>query len=135
MSTPGEWGMIDLFDDPFEQYDPRMPKTSSLRRIEDINMIHAYRITTSAEYGRKTDPDKPLKVVIDISKAEQANSFSIMEVAQAAATCIRDIFPQSLGVPLVLKDKNKEVVFEPPFSAVHKKNEEPAEKVVPPNGP
>jgi hypothetical protein len=135
MSTPGEWHMIGLFDDPFEQYDPRMPKTSSLSRAEDLNMIYAYGITTSAVFGRETNPDKPLKVVIDISKAEQKHSFSIIEVARAAATCIRDIFPQNLGVPLVLRDKDKEVVFEPPFDAAVKKNEDPAEQVVPPNGP
>ena len=116
MSTPGEWHMIELFDDPFEQYDPRKPKTSNLRRIEDINMIHAYGITTSAAYGRQTDPDKPLRLVIDISKAEKSCSFSIMEVAQAAATCIRDLFPKNPDVPLMLKTKEGEVLFEPPFA-------------------
>lgn len=115
MSTPGEWNMIELFDDPFEQYDPRMPKTSNLRRTEDINMIYAYEITTFAVYGRKTDPDKPLKLVIDVSKARKSCSFSIIEVAQAAAICIRDLFPRNADVPLVLKDKHQEVVFEPPF--------------------
>ena len=135
MSTPGEWQMIGLFDDPFEQYDPRMPKASTLSRAEDLNMIYAYGITTSAVFGSETDPDKPLKLVIDISKAEQTHSFSVIEVARAAATCIRDIFPQNLGVPLVLKDKDKEVAFEPPFDAASKKNEDPAEQAVPPNGP
>jgi hypothetical protein len=134
MSTPGEWHMIELFDDPFEQYDPRMPKTSALSRAQDLNMIYAYGITITGVYGRKADPDKPLKVVIDISKAEQTHSFSIMEVARAAANCIRDLFPQNLGVPLVLKDKAKEAVFEPPFDNANKKNEKPAEQVVSPNG-
>ena len=134
MSTPGEWHLIGLFDDPFEQYDPRMPKTSALSRAEDLNMIYAYGITTSAVYGRKADPDKPLKLVIDISKAEQAHLFSIMEVARAAATCIRDVFPQSLGVPLVLKDKDKEIEFEPPFGAATKKIKEEAEQDVPSDG-
>ena len=118
MSTPGEWLMIDLFDDPFEQYDPRVPKTSSLRRIEDINMIHAYGISTSAVYGRKNEPDKPLRLVIDISKAEKSFSFTIMEVAQATATCIRDLFPKNPDVPLMLKTKDGEVLFEPPFAPI-----------------
>ena len=117
MSTHGNWLMVELFDDPFEQYDPRMPKTSSLRRIEDINMIYAYGITTTAVFGRETDPDKPLRLVIDISKAEKAASFSIMEVAQAAANCIRDRFPRNPDVPLMLKTKDKEIPFEPPFAA------------------
>jgi hypothetical protein len=124
MSTPGEWQMIELFDDPFEQYDPRRPKTSALSRAEDLNLIYAYGITISSILGRETDPDKPLKVVIDISMAEQAHAFSILEVAQAAATCIRDSFPQNL-----------EVVFEPPFDAAVDKKEDSAKPVVPPNGP
>jgi len=115
MSTEGGWGMIDLFDDPFEQYDPRKPATSGLRRIEDLNMIYAYGITTSAVFGSKTHPDVPVKLVIDISAANKAREFSIMDVAKAAAVCIRDLFPKSRGVPLVLKDKDKEVAFEPPF--------------------
>ena len=59
--------------------------------------------------------------VIDISKADQTNEFSVMEVARAAAVCIRDLFPKSLGVPLVLKDKDREVEFEPPFATADKK--------------
>lgn len=128
MSTPGEWQMIELFDDPFEQYDPRIPKTSSLRRIEDINMIHAYGITTSAVYGRPTDPDKPLRLVIDISKAEMSCSFSIMEVAQATATCIRELFPKNPDVPLMLKTKDGEVLFEPPFAPGRDVKKDGAEK-------
>jgi hypothetical protein len=115
MSTEGGWGMIDLFDDPFEQYDPRKPATSGRAKTEDLNMIYAYGITTSAVYGSKTHPDVPVKLVIDISGANKAHEFSIMDVAKAAAVCIRDAFPKSRGVPLVLKDKDKEVEFEPPF--------------------
>jgi len=131
MSTPGEWGMIELFDDPFEQYDPRMPKTSSLRRIDDINMIHAYGMTTSAVYGRPTDPDKPLRLVIDISKANppQSCSFSIMEVARAAATCIRDLFPKNPDVPLMLKTKDGEALFEPAFAPSSNDKKDQAEQV------
>ena len=128
MSTPGDWLMIELFDDPFEQYDPRMPKTSNLSRGEDLNMIYAYSIKTSAVYGNKPNLDKPVKLVIDISNAEKANEFSIMEVAREAAICIRDLFPKTLGVPLVLKDKDKEVVFEPPFDATNKKIQTQAEQ-------
>jgi hypothetical protein len=115
MSTEGGWGRIDLFDDPFEQYDPRRPATNGLGRTEDLNMIFAYGITTSAVYDAKSNPDVPVKLVIDISGASKAHKFSIMEVAQAAAACIRDLFPKDRGVPLVLKDKDKEVEFEPPF--------------------
>jgi hypothetical protein len=129
MSTPGEWHMIELFDDPFEQYDPRMPKTSSLRRIEDINMIYAYGITTSAVYGRQTDPDKPLRLVIDISKAEKSCSFSILEVAQATATCIRELFPKNPDVPLMLKTKDGEILFEPPFAPSSDDKKDQAEQV------
>ena len=115
MSTEGGWGMINLFDDPFEQYDPRKPATSGLRRSEDLNMIYAYGITTSAVYDATSKPDVPVKLVIDISKATKAQEFEIMDVAKAAAVCIRDLFPKSRGVPLVLKYKDKEVEFEPPF--------------------
>ena len=115
MNTEGGWGMITLFDDPFEQYDPRKPATSGRARTEDLNMIYAYGITTSAVYGSKTNPDVPVKLVIDISVANKAHEFSIMDVAKAAAVCIRDLFPKSRGVPLVLKDKDKEMEFEPPF--------------------
>lgn len=113
--TPGNWNMINLFDDPFEQYDPRRPTTSGIKRSEDLNMIYAYGITISSVFNDKSDVDKPSKLVIDISKAHQANGFSILEVAQAAAVCIRDLYPRNLGVPLVLKDREKEVEFEPPF--------------------
>ncbi len=133
--TPGNWNMINLFDDPFEQYDPRRPTTSGIQRSEDLNMIYACGITTSAVHGSKSDPDKPDKLVIDISKAHEENGFSIMEVARAAAVCIRDLFPKSLGVPLVLKDKDKEVEFEPPFVAAEKKDPTPAEQATAPNGP
>jgi hypothetical protein len=118
MSSPGNWQLIELFDDPFEQYDPRKPKASALQREEDLNMIYAYSITTSAVYGDQANPDKPVKFVIDISHAQKTQEFSIEEVAKCAAVCIRDCFPKSLGVRLVLKDKDKEVDFEPPFEAV-----------------
>lgn len=131
LSTPGDWGMIDLFDDPFEQYDPRRPTTSGLPRHEDLNLIYAYGITTSAVFGDKTTPDKPVKLVIDISNAEQPNEFSIMEVARAAAVCIRDLLPKSLGVPLVLKNKDKEVALEPPFEATDQKTPTPAGQAAP----
>ncbi len=134
MSTPGNWNMISLFDDPFEQYDPRRPSTSGLPRNEDLNLIYAYGITISAVFGDKVNLDKPVKLVIDISMAEQPHEFGIMEVARAAAVCIRDLFPQPLGVPLVLKDKDKEVEFEPPFEAVDKKDSPPAEQAVPSAG-
>src|SRR6476660_5861100 len=100
--TPGNWGMLCLFDDPFEQYDRRQPTSSGLPRGEDLNMIHAYGITISGVYDPKIKSDKPVKIVIDISQAKQQNQFSIMEVAQDAALCIRDLFPKTLGVPLVL---------------------------------
>jgi hypothetical protein len=92
-------------------------------------MIYAYGISTSAVYGRKDEPDKPLWLVIDISKAEKSCSFSIMEVAQATATCIRDLFPKNPDVPLMLKTKDGEVLFEPPFAPISddKKDAEQAE--------
>lgn len=114
--TPGNWNMIQLFDDPFEQYDPRQPATGSTRKSEDLNMIYAYGITTSAVFGVESDPDQPVKLVINITDAEKAHSFTVLEVAQAAAVCIRDLFPKNSGVPLVLKNKDGETAFEPPFA-------------------
>lgn len=115
--NPGNWNMIKLFDDPFEQFDPRRTTTSGIPHREDLNMIYAYGIKTMAVYGDKRNRDTPLKLVIDISKAEKANSFSIIEVTRAAAVCVRDFLPKTTGVPLVLKDGEKELEFEPPFGA------------------
>ncbi len=132
--SPGNWNMINLFDDPYEQYDARRPAAGGIARREDLNMIYAYGIKTLAVYGDKTCPEKPLKLVIDISNAEMTNGFEIMMVARAAAVCIRDLFPKNSGMPLVLRDGDEELAFEPSSQTAEQSKSSPEGSVAPSAG-
>jgi len=131
-------GYAFLIDDPFMISD---------RPTQDINIVSLYRITTGAELDGK---DRPVKFFIDVSKAENTKRlrYTIKQVAEAAAICIRARYPMKDGIPLVVRDGKNETPIEPPrvpptkispAKAIDKLDDtkasgptQPAEQVVPP---
>ncbi len=93
-----------LIDDPFMISD---------RPTQDINIVSLYRIITGAELDSK---DRPVKYFIDISKAENTRQlgYTIKQVTEAAAICIRACCPINEKIPLVVRDGKKETPIEPP---------------------